>query len=210
VSDNGHGMDAETRSHLFEPFFTTKEMGKGTGLGLATVFGIVKQNLGSISVYSEPGQGTTFKIFLPRAEVDAVVQKPVAARTTLRGTETILLVEDEEQILNLVARVLEQHGYTVIKASSPESALALEAKFSAHIDLLVSDVVMPGMNGKELFDKLRIARPDLKCLLMSGYTANLLPEHETWQRGIGYLQKPATVTSLTDKVREVLGSPAPK
>jgi signal transduction histidine kinase/CheY-like chemotaxis protein len=210
VSDNGHGMDAETRSHLFEPFFTTKEMGKGTGLGLATVFGIVKQNLGSISVYSEPGQGTTFKIFLPRAEVDAAVQKPVPARSTLRGTETILLVEDEEQILNLVARVLEQHGYTVIKASTPERALALEAKHSAHIDLLVSDVVMPGMNGKELFDKLRVARPDLKCLLMSGYTANLLPEHETWQRGIGYLQKPATVTSLTDKVREVLGSPVPK
>jgi signal transduction histidine kinase/ActR/RegA family two-component response regulator len=210
VSDNGTGMDAETRSHLFEPFFTTKGQGKGTGLGLATVFGIVKQNQGLISVYSEPGHGSTFKIFLPRVEVDKAADTPAAVQPrSMRGTETILLVEDETQILNLGRRILEQHGYTVLAASTPEAALALAAQSSVPIHLLVTDVVMPGMNGKELGERLRASRPGLKCIFMSGYTASVIAHHGVLDEGVAFLQKPFTVENLAAKVREALESTVP-
>jgi PAS domain S-box-containing protein len=203
VSDTGGGMDAETRSHLFEPFFTTKEIGKGTGLGLATVFGIVKQNHGLINVYTEPGHGTTFKLYLPRSEapVAPLDETPSHAQ---RGTETVMLVEDEEQILNLGRRILEQHGYTVLAAPTPAAALALAAQQVGTIHLLITDVVMPGMNGKELDERLRASHPALKCLFMSGYTANVIAHHGVLDEGVQFLQKPFTARKLTAKVREVL------
>jgi signal transduction histidine kinase len=196
VSDTGKGMDAATRAHLFEPFFTTKEQGKGTGLGLATVFGIVKQNRGVISVYSEPGQGTTFKIYLPRAGAAAPRVAPDAARQSPRGVETVLLVEDEEQVLNLGRRLLELQGYTVLVATSPEGP----------IHLLITDVVMPGMNGRQLCERIHASRPELKCLYMSGYTADVIGHHGVLDAGVAFLQKPFTVRSLAEKVREVLGA----
>jgi len=204
VSDTGQGMDDETRAHLFEPFFTTKELGKGTGLGLATVFGIVKQNRGLINVYSEPGQGTTFKIYLPRVEAEAVVAAQKAVHRSLRGTETVLLVEDEEQILNLGRRILAQQDYTVLVASTPEVALVVAARHAGPIHLLITDVVMPGMNGKELRERLRTGQPQLKCLFMSGYTANVIAHHGVLEDGVQFLQKPFTIQTLAEKVREVL------
>jgi two-component system, cell cycle sensor histidine kinase and response regulator CckA len=204
VSDTGKGMDAETRTHLFEPFFTTKELGKGTGLGLATVFGIVKQNQGLISVYSEPDYGSTFKIFLPRSAMEISAASSTARVREMRGTETVLLVEDELQILNLGRRILEQYGYTVLAASTPEAALALAAQSSAPIHLLITDVVMPGMNGKELNVRLRVGRPGLRCIFMSGYTADVIAHHGVLEAGVAFLQKPFTIQSLAEKVREVL------
>jgi CheY-like chemotaxis protein len=204
VSDNGQGMNAEIRAHLFEPFFTTKEMGKGTGLGLATVFGIVKQNRGLINVYSEPGHGATFKIYLPRASAEAEVAAPPAYRQFMRGTETVLLVEDERQILSLGQRILTQQGYTVLAAATPEAALALVSQHPAPIHLLVTDVVMPGMNGKELREQLRPSHPNLKCLFMSGYTADVIAHHGVLDVGVHFLQKPFTIESLVTRVREVL------
>ena len=204
VSDTGHGMDDQTRAHLFEPFFTTKEVGKGTGLGLATVFGIVKQNRGLINVYSETGQGTTFKIYLPRAEVSEVMAEQKIVRQSLRGNETLLLVEDEEQILNLGRRILSQQGYTVLVASRPEAAMVLAARHAGAIHLLITDVVMPGMNGKELLQRLRAAHPELKCLFMSGYTANVIAHHGVLDAGVQFLQKPFTIHSLSARVRELL------
>ncbi len=204
VSDTGKGMDFETRSHLFEPFFTTKEQGKGTGLGLATVFGIVKQNLGLISVYSEPGQGTTFKLYLPRAEAQEIAAVAVARKKDLRGTETILLVEDEDQILVLAKRILQQHGYTVLASRSPEAALKLAEQHSGRIHLLITDVVMPGMNGRELRQRLAALQPELRCLYMSGYTANVIAHHGVLDEGVQFLQKPFTIESLAEQVREAL------
>jgi signal transduction histidine kinase/PAS domain-containing protein len=204
VSDTGQGMDADTRAHIFEPFFTTKDMGKGTGLGLATVFGIVKQNQGLINVYSEPGQGTTFKIYLPRVETDALAAEPRTVHRSQRGTETVLLVEDEEQILNLGRRILLQQGYTVLTGLAPGDALALAAKHIGPIHLLITDVVMPGMNGKELRDRLLASRPDLKCLFMSGYTADVISHYGVLEEGVHFLQKPFTIQTLAAKVREAL------
>lgn len=204
VTDTGHGMDNETRAHLFEPFFTTKEVGKGTGLGLATVFGIIKQNNGLINVYSEPSQGTTFKIYFPRAQAEAeAAAKPLALRS-LRGTETVLLVEDEEQVLNLGRRILEQYGYTVLAASTPQAAIIQSSCYSGTIHLLITDVVMPGMNGKELTQLLMASRTSIKCLFMSGYTANVIAHHGVLDEGVQFLQKPFTIRSLTERVREVL------
>jgi signal transduction histidine kinase/CheY-like chemotaxis protein len=203
VSDNGRGMDAATRAHLFEPFFTTKELGKGTGLGLATVFGTVIQNQGLINVDSEPGQGTTFKIYLPRAKAEAVAAAQESARRSLRGTETVLLVEDEEQILNLGRRILQQYGYTVLALSTPQSALALAAQHAGPIHLLITDVVMPGMNGKELRDRLRSSHPQLKCLFMSGYTADVIADNGVLVDGVHFIQKPFTIESLVENVRSV-------
>jgi nitrogen-specific signal transduction histidine kinase/CheY-like chemotaxis protein len=204
VSDTGHGMDADTRAHLFEPFFTTKGVGKGTGLGLATVFGIVKQNHGLINVYSEPTRGTTFKIYLPRAGAETTAAAEVVQQRPLRGSETVLFVEDEEQILNLGKRILQRQGYTVLAAPAPEQALALAAQHAGPIHLLVTDVVMPGMNGKELVERVRISRPDLKCLFMSGYTADIIAHHGVLEAGVAFLQKPFTIHTLAEKVREVL------
>jgi two-component system cell cycle sensor histidine kinase/response regulator CckA len=207
VSDSGKGMDAETRSHLFEPFFTTKEPGKGTGLGLATVFGIVKQNHGVINVYSEPGQGTTFKVYLPRVEAGLAVAEPRPPGRSVRGTETLLVVEDEEQILNLGHRILEQHGYTVLTARTPAAAQVLVEQYQEPIHLLITDVVMPGMNGKELRERLRSVHPALKCLFMSGYTANVIAHHGVLEDSVQFLQKPFTIRSLVEKVRETLEQP---
>jgi signal transduction histidine kinase len=203
-SDSGQGMDEETKAHLFEPFFTTKELGRGTGLGLATVFGIVKQNHGFINVYSEVGRGTTFKLYFPRVHAEAEVAEPPAAQRLMCGTETVLLVEDEEQILSLGQRVLEQHGYTVLTAHNPEAALELAAKCAGPIHLLITDVVMPGMTGKELKQQLLIKYPDMKCLFMSGYTANVIAHHGVLDEGVHFLQKPFTVRTLADRVRAVL------
>jgi CheY-like chemotaxis protein len=204
VSDTGHGMNADTRAHLFEPFFTTKGVGKGTGLGLATVFGIVKQNHGLITVHSEPGQGTTFKIYLPQAEAETVEAGEDAEQRPLRGSETVLLVEDEEQILNLGRRTLQRQGYRVLAATAPEAALALAAQQAGPIHLLVTDVVMPGMNGKELAERLRTSHPALKCLFMSGYTSDVLAHHGVLEVNVAFLQKPFTLQTLAEKVREVL------
>jgi PAS domain S-box-containing protein len=204
VSDTGAGMERQTLDHLFEPFFTTKEIGKGTGLGLATVYGIVKQNNGFINVYSEPGDGTVFKIYFPRTE-DGLAEIPAAkAGKNLRGNETVMIVEDEESILNLGASILKQYGYTVISAKSPDDALALAKQFDGEIHLLVTDVVMPRMHGKELMEKLRDTRPGIKSIFMSGYTANAIAHHGVLESGVQFLQKPFSVKALAQKVREVL------
>jgi two-component system cell cycle sensor histidine kinase/response regulator CckA len=205
ISDDGHGMDQETMSHLFEPFFTTKEQGKGTGLGLATVYGIVKQNNGFINVYSEPGHGSTFKVYLPRAEgVTPGEGAEVEAAAPRGGTETVLVVEDEAAILELAKESLEELGYTVLTASSPEEALRTSKERGAPIDLLITDVVMPGMNGRELARRLGAARPELKCLYMSGYTADVIAHRGVLEEGVSFIGKPFSLTVLAKKVREVL------
>ncbi len=206
VTDTGRGMDAETQAHLFEPFFTTKGVGEGTGLGLATVYGIVKQNAGLISVHSKPWQGTTFKIYLPRAQSQA---RSMGAMETggLRGTETVLLVEDEEQILSLGQRMLEQHGYTVLGCHTPAQALQLLGLHSGPIHLLVTDMVMPGMNGRELRERVAALKPGLRCVFMSGYTADVIAHQGILDEGVHFLQKPFTSQALTSKVREALDAP---
>ncbi|HOW65855.1 MAG TPA: PAS domain S-box protein [Candidatus Paceibacterota bacterium] len=207
MSDNGCGMDLQTQEHLFEPFFTTKPVGEGTGLGLATIYGIVKQNNGLISVYSESGRGTTFKIYLPRARALPTPAAVVPEEKPLRGTETVLLVEDEEQILNLGRRILEQHGYFILHAATPQKALELAARHPGPIHLLITDVVMPGMNGKELLRRLQESHPGLKCIFMSGYTANVIAHHGILDADVEFLQKPFTVRALALKVRNVLEQP---
>ena len=204
VSDTGRGMDATTRARLFEPFFTTKEFGKGTGLGLATVFGVVQQNQGLINVYSEPGQGTTFKIYLPRATTAAAVAEQKTVHHSLRGTETVLLVEDEEQIMKLGRRILEQRGYKVLAALTPDDALALAREHPGAIHLLITDVVMPGLNGKQLRERLQANHPQMKCLFMSGYTADVITQHGMLEDDVSFLQKPFTVETLAQKAREAL------
>jgi signal transduction histidine kinase/ActR/RegA family two-component response regulator len=204
VSDTGHGMDARTRAHLFEPFFTTKELGKGTGLGLATVFGIVKQNHGQIDVSSKTGQGTSFRIYLPRAEAAAPETEPITIKQTLGGTETVLLVEDEEQILNLGRRILQQLGYNVLAAPTPARALMLAEHHDGPIHLLITDVVMPDMNGKDLHKRLQTIHPLVRSLFMSGYTADVIAHHGVLDDGVQFLQKPFTIQTLTLKVRDVL------
>jgi signal transduction histidine kinase/ActR/RegA family two-component response regulator len=207
VSDSGSGMDAETIAYLFEPFFTTKGVGKGTGLGLATVYGIVTQNNGFINVYSEPGHGTTFKIYLPRylSEASATVDAP-AAKPIAPGHETILLVEDERMILEMATVMLERHGYTVLQAVTPGEALRLAGEHADEINLLLTDVVMPEMNGHDLFQRLSALKPGLKCLFMSGYTANVIAHHGVLDPGVQFLQKPFSMQGLAAKVREALES----
>ena len=203
VSDSGHGMDPETLSHVFEPFFTTKEVGHGTGLGLATVFGIVKQNRCLINVYSEPERGTTFKIYFPRgAGVPVAEAEPMRSSET--GNETVLIVEDEELILKLGRKILAQHGYTVLTAATPQAALEISAHHPGPIHLLITDVVMPGMNGKELREQMRTGRRVMKCLFMSGYTADIIAHHGVLDGDVEFIQKPFTIQSLTEKVRAVL------
>ena len=203
VSDTGAGMDKETLERVFEPFFTTKEVGKGTGLGLAMVYGAVKQNRGFINVYSEPGQGTAFKIYLPRAEA-AQVARTATREKPAHGTETVLLAEDEEAILKLGTAILKKHGYTVLAARTPEEALALAEGYAGPIQLLITDVVMPGMNGKELKDRLTALRPGIKVLFMSGYTSDIIAHQGVIDEGVEFLQKPFSVNTLAQKVREVL------
>ncbi len=209
ITDTGHGMDAETRAHLFEPFFTTKERGKGTGLGLATVYGIVKQSGGTIWVYSEPGRGTTFKVYLPQMgsilEVSPTVPAPEAE--PVKGSETILLVEDEETVRALAREVLQEAGFHVLEAQHGTEALTLSGQYEGPIHLLVTDVVMPQMGGRVLADRLIVERPGLKVLYMSGYTDNAIVHQGVLDKGTVFLHKPFSPTVLARKVRELLDAP---
>jgi two-component system cell cycle sensor histidine kinase/response regulator CckA len=205
VSDNGHGMDEETRSHIFEPFFTTKEQGKGTGLGLATVHGIVAQSGGHVGVYSTPGRGTTFKIYLPR--VAEAVEGPGEAsekRPVAGGRETVLIAEDEPAVREVVAATLQQKGYEVLRAPDGQTALELARSHDGTIHLLLTDVVMPGMTGRALAQALTAERPDVRVLYVSGYTDDAVVRHGILELGVPYLQKPFTPDALALKVREVL------
>ncbi len=205
VSDNGCGMDRHTQDNLFEPFFTTKDVGKGTGLGLATIYGIVKQNSGFINVYSEPGQGTTFKIYLPRYMSQTGHQDlPPAHGQIPGGTETILLVEDETAILQMTRMMLERQGYSVLAAATPGEALDLAKNHQGSIHLLLTDVVMPKMHGRDLAERIAALYPDLKFVFMSGYTANVIAHHGVLDPGVHFLQKPFSITDLAAKVRMAL------
>ncbi len=211
VSDNGCGMDKDTLDNLFEPFFTTKEVGKGTGLGLATVYGIVKQNKGFIHVYSKPGQGATFNIYLPRLIADEDTYKAVPEKkTTAGGTETILLVEDEPSILRMTQMMLERKGYSVLPAAAPGEAIDLAKTQSDNIHLLMTDVVMPEMNGRDLAGQLKRLYPEIKLLFMSGYTANVIAHHGVLDDGVAFIQKPFSMAHMAEKVREVLDTPSNK
>jgi two-component system cell cycle sensor histidine kinase/response regulator CckA len=208
VTDTGTGMSAETKSHMFEPFFTTKGQGKGTGLGLATVYGIVKQSEGNIWVYSELGRGATFKIYLPLVKSDSspVEARPSDARPA-RGSETVLLVEDEDAVRTLTRRILEGFGYSILEARKGEAALELARRHSQPIHLLLTDVVMPDMGGPELAERMRRVRPDTKVLFMSGYTDDAVVRHGIIANGVHFLQKPFTPEALARKVRETLDHP---
>ena len=210
VSDTGVGMDMATQERIFEPFFTTKEPGKGTGLGLATIYGIIKQSGGYIWVYSEPGQGTAFKIYLPRLEeTTPMATGKEAPPVTMRGVETVLLVEDEEALRQLVALLLREEGYIVLEASRGEEALKISAQHPGTIHLLVSDVVMPGMGGHELLKELKPLRPAVKVLYISGYSAQIVEHQGVFQPGMVFLQKPFKAEGLLLKVREALETTQP-
>ncbi|HTC95407.1 MAG TPA: ATP-binding protein [Terriglobales bacterium] len=205
VSDTGTGMSAETQAQIFDPFFTTKEMGRGTGLGLSTVYGIVKQSGGHIWVYSEVGHGSTFKIYLPQThEVDepAVGEHPVVSPT--QGSETILLVEDDSLVRDLTRSILTAHGYVVLAPTDAQAALAIVEQDASKIGLLLTDVIMPGINGHQLACQLLGRNPEIKVLYMSGYTENTIGQHGILEPGTYFLQKPFTPPALTNKVREIL------
>jgi CheY-like chemotaxis protein len=205
VTDTGVGMDDATQAHLFEPFFTTKEVGKGTGLGLATVYGIVKQSGGYIWVYSEPGRGTTVKVYLPRVPATTEAPAPAPPPKAVRGGhETVLLVEDAAPVRTLARRSLEACGYRVLDAADGPSALELSARHASGIDLLVTDVVMPGMSGRELAERLAPERPEMRVLYTSGYTDDAMVRQGVLNAGVAFLQKPFVPDMLARKVREVL------
>jgi two-component system, cell cycle sensor histidine kinase and response regulator CckA len=207
VSDTGVGMDAETRLRIFEPFFTTKEQGKGTGLGLSTVYGIVKQSGGYISVYSEPGLGTTFKVYLPRIDAAAEPTTGTGAHRIQSGTETVLLVEDEDGVRTLVGQLLAKQGYHVIQTRHGGEALLACEKHDGTIHLLLTDVVLSQMSGRELAERLARLRPAMKVLFMSGYSEEAIVQHGVLNTGTAFLQKPFTAEALCAKVREVLDTP---
>lgn len=205
VRDTGCGISPEIQRHLFEPFFTTKPLGKGTGLGLATVYGAVKQNGGSIEVDSEPGRGTTFTIYFPRLQDEpAGMAEQDSAADLPTGTETILLAEDAPLVLDFAQGILAQMGYTVLTAGSGEEARDIADRYPQPIDLLLTDVIMPGMNGRTLADQLVSARPGLRVLYTSGYVADIIQQHGVLEDGIHFIGKPYSARALARKVREVL------
>jgi PAS domain S-box-containing protein len=205
VSDNGSGMDADTLSKVFEPFFTTKELGRGTGLGLSTVYGIVQQSKGFIDVKSEPGRGSVFSVYLPRQEGTAILAADVVQNYRFdRGHEHILLVEDEPAILDVARSILETCGYTVLPAQSPAEATRIAQAHIGEIHMLITDIIMPGMNGRELAENLLLLRPGMKCLYMSGYSGDVIAHQGVIEQGLHFIQKPFTMAGLTTKVRSVL------
>ena len=205
VSDNGCGMNKETLDRIFEPFFTTKGLGKGTGLGLATVYGIARQNRGFINVSSEPGYGTTFKVFLPRFEGPKAAPSERINEEIPRGrNETVLVVEDESTILELTEKILERFGYKVLTAATPAQALELARAHHEEIALSLTDVIMPEMNGRELVEQLSTICPKMKYLFMSGYTADVIARSGVLQGGINFIQKPFSPKDLATKIKEVL------
>lgn len=205
VSDNGCGMDQQTMKNIFEPFFTTKETGKGTGLGLATVYGIVKQNSGLINVESELGRGTTFKLYLPRHAAETVERRRHGrAALPPGGRETILLVEDEDRILAMAELMLEKLGYRVLSAATPREALCLATEHHKAIELLIVDVIMPEMNGRDLAKQLIAASPEMACLFMSGHSGDVIAQHGMLDEGVHFIQKPFSMQDLAAKVRQVL------
>jgi len=206
VSDTGVGMDAATISKIFEPFFTTKEVGRGTGLGLAMVYGSVKQHAGYIEIASEPGAGSTFTISLPVNETPAGPAARVPLKQQHPGSETVLVVEDQEQVLRLASVMLARNGYRVLTALSGRDALQKAASFPGDIHLVISDVIMPDMNGKELYERISEVRKDIKILYMSGYPAEVIGTHGILDSGINFIRKPFSVQEFTAKVRQVLGS----
>jgi PAS domain S-box-containing protein len=204
VSDNGSGMDKETLQNVFEPFFTTKEIGKGTGLGLATVYGIIQQNNGFINVYSEQGQGTTFKIYLPRSMDGVEVSEEILQQPVASGSGKVLLVEDDDLMRKMTTDMLETIGYSVLAVGSPLEALSICEEKDARFDLVITDVVMPGMSGRELRDKLGIIRPDIKVLFMSGYTSNVIVHHGVLEEGVHFIQKPFSLNDFARKIQEAM------
>jgi two-component system cell cycle sensor histidine kinase/response regulator CckA len=204
VSDTGCGMDPETQAHIFEPFFTTKAPGEGTGLGLSTVFGIVQQSGGNVGVYSEPGKGTTFKIYFPSVAARAERVEARLAAGPAAGSETVLVVEDEDAVRKLIRSVLTRAGYIVLEASDGAEALELCRSYAGPIQLVISDLVMPQMSGSELADQLAARRPDIRLLLMSGYTAASVVKQRALDPQTSFLQKPFTPAALAEKVRETL------
>jgi CheY-like chemotaxis protein len=210
VSDTGVGMTKEVMSHLFEPFFTTKTVGEGTGLGLATVYGIVKQSGGTIWAYSELGEGTTFTIYLPRTDAVASPEiEPPREPSTLRGNETILVVEDQEQVRKMAVQILRDYGYRVIEVMNPGEALLQCERYAGPIHLMLTDVVMPGITGPELAARVKPIRPAMQCLFMSGYSEHAMVRHRKLELSGAYLQKPFSGESLAIAVREVLGAHRP-
>ena len=209
VSDTGRGMDENTKAHLFEPFFTTKDLGKGTGLGLSTVFGIVKQSGGSIWVYSELKHGTTFKVYIPVTHEKKATISSTTLQVVHAGTARIMVVDDDENVLELIRDVLNELGYKVVAVNSPEEAIALMERENIPIDLLLTDVVMPKMSGKELVAKFSAVNPNIKVLFMSGYTNDAIVNHGILEEGIEFLEKPFTASSLSRKIHNVLNSTLP-
>jgi two-component system, cell cycle sensor histidine kinase and response regulator CckA len=207
ISDTGVGMDAATVARVFEPFFTTKAVGKGTGLGLATAYGIVKQSGGHITVYSKPGSGTTFRIYLPRTEPSESAPVAVAEAVARRGTEAVLVAEDDANLRALTREILASEGYTVLESQDVEDALRIAERHDGTIHLLLTDVVMPHMSGRNLADAVKRFRPDAKVLYMSGYTDDAIVHHGVLDPGTALLQKPFTPAALARKVREVLDRP---
>jgi CheY-like chemotaxis protein len=207
VEDSGTGMTPDVAARVFEPFFTTKDKGKGTGLGLSMVFGIVKQSGGHIALDSRPGVGTTFTIYLPRTERAIEPAQPLLPASERTGTETVLLVEDDDQVRTLSAAILRRHGYTVLDAENAGEALLISDKHDGPIHLLLTDVVMPRMSGRDLAERLVAQRPNLRVLFVSGYSEELIADHGVLASGLALLQKPITPDGLLHKIREVLDSP---
>lgn len=205
LGDTGSGMTEEVKSHLFEPFFTTKESGRGTGLGLATVYGIIKQSHGFIYVYSEPGRGTTFKLYFPRID-EKPMESPTQAAPEehFSGTETVLVVEDEQQVLNIIESMLAREGYTVLTANSGEAAIAVSKQAGVSIDLLVTDVGIPDMNGSKVWEAVQRFHPDIQVLFISGYPEDFIPLQHIGDGKKIFLQKPFGSNALPRRVREIL------